>query len=649
MTMETPRVGDAKGQLRFVVLTDTHINASDTETASPWAVNRLANARARAAVAAINEIGPDFAVHLGDVIHPLPGHTGYDAASERARSILSDLNCPLTVIPGNHDVGDKPLDWSPAEIVSDYFVDAFRKDHGADWTCFERDGCVFVGIDAQLINSGLTLEAEQWNWIEKTLQGATDKRIFFFLHYPPYICAPDEHEHYDNIGEPGRDRLLDLLTRHGVEACFSGHVHNFFYNLLGDMRSYTLPAVSAVRHDYAGLFPVPPADDFFGRDDSAKLGFLVVDVDAQGHRIRFLRSHGQSLGPGAESAPDHAAPHLTPYRMPFGSSRSNGTRLGATLRGSWAHVTEIAASGAVDEFRRKPARDDYFLTALWESGVNRVRMPIDDLTDAARRDRVRLLALDGFAVQVFSFGLPGPAEMAHLTAARDSIETLEIILPLTQMQEAVPAIEALGRDLGCKTAVSPLVQSGSDPGEGAFIHFIAHGFAPDATLPDWLAHSSIDAVGFRAGHRADPLIAAQHGAKAAKMVGKMAQIHVVTGDPNPARMDRDPSRTANRAVMATIAAHTVPDVSHLWLDTLSDVDRAYFPRLGLFDKRSNPGPAGVLVDRLAQALSGAADWSVQERIADPDGARIVLGSGKTQLTIRFSDRGELPTFARTSL
>lgn len=188
--------GKAEASFRFVVLTDTHINASETETSSPWSINRHSNARARAAVTAINKLAPDFAVHLGDVIQPLPGHAGYDEASRRAGDILDQLKCPLTIIPGNHDVGDKPLTWNPAKPVSDFFVNAFRRDYGHDRVCFEHAGCVFVGIDAQLLNSGLDFEIEQWDWIERTLQTANGKRIFFFVHYPPFICAPDEHEHY---------------------------------------------------------------------------------------------------------------------------------------------------------------------------------------------------------------------------------------------------------------------------------------------------------------------------------------------------------------------------------------------------------------------------------------------------------------------
>lgn len=640
-----PKV-EAGSSFRFVVLTDTHINASETTTSSPWAINRHANARARAAVTAINRIAPDFAIHLGDVIQPLPGHSGYDEASRCANEILDKLQCPLMIIPGNHDVGDKPLRWNPAKPVSEFFVKAFRRDYGHDRLSFEHAGCMFIGIDVQLINSGIQFEAEQWLWIEETLVQAQGKRVFFFVHYPPFICAPDEHEHYDNLGEPGRSRLLALFEKHQIEACFSGHVHNFFYNRIGHTRSYTLPALSFVRHDYSGLFPTPPADESFGRNDGAKLGFLTVDVGAEGHSIRFLRSYGRGEKAGEDPAPDllladddhriDSARH-TPFREPFGSSRPVPSGFGATLRASWAHVTEIGASGAVDEFRRKPARDDYLIAALWESGVTRLRIPLDDIADHMRRNRVELLASDGYVFQVYCFGLPDAQARAALTASRRAISALEIILPLDDMEMAVHDIESLGSELDCETIISPLVQSGSESGKGIFVHFIAHGFAPDEDIPHQVLNSDINGLSFRIGHDQDPLDHAQRCSQKAQVVGKSAHIQIAAGNSNPAIMDHSAIKTRNRALLAYIASQCCAENTSIWLDTISDVDRGYFPRLGLIDGRSNPGMAAVAVDTLAEKLSGHTGWTVADRKKLPNGENIVLTSGAHRVHLTLTD------------
>jgi len=642
------RKDDARsGCFRFVVLTDTHINASETQTASPWPINRQANARARAAIAAINALAPDFAVHLGDVVQPLPGHPGYEEASENASKILGALECPLRFIPGNHDVGDKPLIWNPANPVSAHFVEKYREDYGRDWFRFEHGGCLFVGVDAQLMNAGLSLETEQWNWIEQTLQQARGKRIFFFLHYPPFIYAPDEHEHYDNLGEPARSRLLALFERFGVEACFSGHVHNFFYNLYAGTRSYTLPALSFVRHDYAGLFSVPPGDASFGRDDGAKLGFFVVDIGPAHHSVKFLRSHGLTKKEGVGQNPvppsgispsneEHCqfAP-AEPFYEPFGSSRPETTGFGATLRADWAHEVEIAPSGAVDEFRRKPARDDYFIAALWESGVRQLRLPIDDIVDPARRDRIRLLASDGFLINIYGFGLPDQHTMAALRNLSGAITAIETILPLPDMIASVNNIEKLGKDLDCDTVASPLVQSGTNPGEKAFIHFIGHGFSPDARIPARLLQSGISGFGFRLGHGMDPLDHATPCAAQTGAVGKTAHVHVATGGSNPAQMDRSQQAAANRALRAFISSQCGDHRPTIWLDTLTEVDRGYFPRLGLVDRRSNPCIAANVIDRLASQLSKNVRWMIKNRQKGPTGETVILAATGMEIAVHL--------------
>ena len=243
----------------FAVVADTHVNPDDDRSSSPWRTNALANARARAVVAQLNALEPDFVVHLGDMVHPLPSQPSYAAAARRFHALLADLQAPLYLVPGNHDVGDKPTPWTPAAPVNAHFLNLYRAQFGSDHYAFDHRNCRFIVMNGPILNSGLADEHAQWSWLEQQL--ATDRRIFLFNHYPPFLHEADEDEHYDNIAEPARSRLLDLLRRHRVEALFGGHVHNFFYNRVGATDCYVLPAVSAVRHDYMELFPAPPVEN----------------------------------------------------------------------------------------------------------------------------------------------------------------------------------------------------------------------------------------------------------------------------------------------------------------------------------------------------------------------------------------------------
>jgi predicted phosphodiesterase len=91
----------------FAVVADTHMNQSEDYSSSPYSCNKLANARTRYVIAELNELAPDFVVHLGDIVHPVPELPTYDEAAEHFKTLTKDLRAPLHVVPGNHDVGDK--------------------------------------------------------------------------------------------------------------------------------------------------------------------------------------------------------------------------------------------------------------------------------------------------------------------------------------------------------------------------------------------------------------------------------------------------------------------------------------------------------------------------------------------------------------
>jgi len=364
----------------FVVYTDSHVNQSEHESMSPHEVNKLANGRHRHVLNEINCIGPDFVIHLGDLVHPVPVMEIYAVAAERFHEQVSKLDCPLHLIPGNHDVGDKPIKWGPAEVVSEKSLALWEKHFGPHFHSFDHGVCKFVLLNAQIINSGLAAESEQKEWLEKELSEGKNKRIFVCIHYPPFVLSPDELEYYDNIAEPGRAWLLDLFERHKVEAMFSGHVHNFWYHRHGPTQLYVLPSITFVRHDYSEMYRIPAGTEA-GRNDAAKLGYYIIDVHECGHVCHPIRTHGQTL------APDAPTPDAPRTLQPVHPLQNAHTALGVDLRQPWAEIVAIHPSGGLDEFARKIVRNDYPLFALWEMSMRRLRVPLQDLTDPQVRLR----------------------------------------------------------------------------------------------------------------------------------------------------------------------------------------------------------------------------------------------------------------------
>ena len=592
--IRSPALGEF--QFRFAVLADTHINPTDGESPSPWLTNRHANARSRAVVSEINRYKPAFTIHLGDIVHPVPSQPTYPEAARQARNVLDLLDAPLHCVPGNHDMGDKFVEWAPAAVVNEPFLDVYESHFGKDFYVFEHQGCRFLVLNSQVFNSGLAREDEQWRWLESELAAGEASRTFLFSHYPPYVADPGEFEHYDNMGEPARGRLLALVEQHGVTAVFAGHVHNYFFDRLGDCDMYVLPAVSAVRHDYSELFATPPTDADHGRDDNAKLGFFVVDVYERDHVAHFVRSYGATPENGRS------------FRLASAHSRLRlPCPVGIDMRHSWGRSVEIAYQGVVDEFYRKRARNDYTLAALWEMGVRALRVPIGDLLDDEVRQRMTMLAALGHEFTVFVYGIPDAEATEILDRYRHLVHDLEVIMPAAGLDVGLAGLEALRKRTGVRVLVSKLRSSTDAKAEGArYTHFISHGFGEGDH--DFLARlvarasGTVDGAVFRAEAGSSVTTRIAEAAAWATRVGRRALVHVTLADENPAHRAEDDLGTANRVAETLVSAHVHAGNCAVVLDTFADMDRGYFPRNGLVDRLYNPRLASDVVASFQRLL-----------------------------------------------
>ena len=573
------------------LIADTHINPVDGESGSPWHSNALANARARWAVAALNADRPEIVLHLGDMVHPLPAQASYADAAGRFREIFSNLNAPLYCLPGNHDIGDKPGDWMPAHPVT---ADAFaicETTFGPLWQVVDHGPCRFILHCNPILGSGLPEDEAQWTWLETQLKNAGDRRVFFLTHYPLFLTQADEPEHYDNLARPVRDRLCNLLVAHGVEATFAAHVHTIFHTPLSDdpgaPMQHVLPCISALRLDYSYLFRTPPLPgQEHGRNDAQKLGYYLLDVMPERYRIRLRRTGGCAL-------PRQQA-DFDPGRLQSYDEDLADRALGVDLRHGWAQPVAIPYSGVVDEFRRKYVRNDYFVTALQEAGVRDLRLPIDDLRDAATRARMRDLARMGHRFQVFTIDGPN-AETAHLLRDMPGLSGLEIIARpdrmrglLADWRSAVPA--------GGPGLLASRMWSSADVATEAvsFSHGIGHGFLPADTELLTAIKDLTDGVVIRVAPDVDP----EHALTTvlARLPGRVV-LYVVMASSNPAQPADDDVTQCGRILSAVRAAQDHPASVSVMLDTFDDHDRGYYPRHGIYDAQFNPRPAAVCLSR----------------------------------------------------
>jgi hypothetical protein len=491
------------------------------------------------------------------------------------------------VVPGNHDVGDKPDGVAGVPSADPDKHAVFAAHWGPAFHAFDHKGVRFVWLDAPVLNSGTTFEAEQRAWLEADLAAAHDRgqRIFLAMHYPPFLCEPDELEHYDNVAEPARSWVLGLLERYSVEALFCGHVHHFFWNRTGQTDHYLLPATSFMRPEYAELVPVAPTDDEFGRNDVLKLGFALVHVADEGHRYEPVRTHVRQ---GQPPEPDVAlsAGRDGPPRNP----------LGISLRQNLG-VTHDIPLGNLDAFRRKAARNDLFIQAMWELGIERVRVPARDLVEPRARARLLALAARGTQLHVFSTESETTELQALLLQEAGSIATWEIVSQQGLLPPSVQAGEALARGIDlCLSVVG-----GKPAGETAyFSHFPRQGFTADDPRLASIAQAPVQWVMGRIGtdasvtEQVDQLLSATQG------VGLTALVEFPRVDEGVAATDD--AQVTERVLEAFEVAQRYPQVQ-LFLDTFVDHDRGYYPRHGLLDRGGHPRDAFYALKRAVYRAS----------------------------------------------
>ena len=573
----------------FAIISDTHVRPRDGDQSSPFPVNLKANARARFAVREIARRSPAFTIHLGDMVHPMPSLPTFATAAEEAKRILAPLGPGLKFVPGNHDVGDKPLKGLPAEYASVESLALFEAHFGPSWHAFAHDTCCFVVINSSLVNRGIAAEQEQRNWLEHELAGAANKRIFLFVHYPPFITVADEPSHYDNIDEPGRGWLLDLVRRYAIEAVFSGHVHHFFYNRHYTSQLYVLPPTSFIRQDYSELFPIEPASEY-GRDDIGKYGITFVDVFERGHAVRVVPTEGAEL---EES-------RLGDVSVPIPATRSTArpNRLVAHLRHAWATPIALPYNGPMEEFSRKRARNDALLMRLWQLGIRRLRTPLADILDPDIRPRIHDFHAAGIRFTFFSLDIPGAKAIGALMDSSAVTEALQIVTAKTDLSDIADGLASLPSLGDVEIVVGKLHSSADEPRHGSqFAHSVSFGFKWPERDQALAALKSCDAAGRATGLAFQINLGEDLQARLSEMdaFGAATDLQIWANvrltHANPAVANFDDELILERVRVAVEAAATLKRTT-LEIDTLIDIDRGYGPRHGLLDRRCNLRPAG---------------------------------------------------------
>ena len=593
----------------FVVVADTHVNESDNVSSSPFETNHLANERARFVFQDIAAMDPPpaFVVHLGDIVHPMPALPTFMQAVEQFKAISAPLTAPLHVLPGNHDVGDKKIDWMPADQVCDAHLQAYRNAFGKDYYSFDTKNIRCCLINSLLINSGLSAEQEQKTWLEEQIATAAGKRVFLFMHYPPFVYSEAERGSYDNLDEPGRSWLLGLMKNKNVEASFAGHVHNFWYEQLDHADFYMLPSTAFLRHDYSEFYRVKPTVEF-GRGDVAKFGYFIVDVFEKGHIAYPVRTMG-----GRSALENHVLRDKT-QRLTHPST-STFTHVGVELRHTWTEVAQIPATGGVQEFGRKLARNDYPLLALWEMGARLSKVTDQDVLDPSTHRRMHLLSKMGHRFMLTSLGAP-KRDLQTPALQQAGVSSIEINVTLAGFEKHRERIKAFKKDSALEVFLCKLHMYDESHYDGQqFSHFVKSGFTLEdlqyqsELIQQAAKRNEIDGITVRVEADQDLLEVAPVLMHFAEHNKCQVLASLKLNGPSIAESNDDELGLLHKICCALLFSKSSTRVQYIF-DTFMDVDRGYYPRQAFIDRQFNPRLAASVFGQLNSILSGYKQISI---------------------------------------
>jgi 3',5'-cyclic AMP phosphodiesterase CpdA len=261
--------------VRIVQLSDTHISH----------LGGIPTENMSLLISYINhEMRPDLVVHTGDVVIADP-----DSAPDRdaARRLLAQIDAPLLMLPGNHDVGesaDNP--WMGLPVTSERiagFSTAWGDDrffHQAEAT--DRSGnWVFIGLNSERLGSGLPQEDEQWDWLADAAERTRGQSVMLFLHKP--LWFPGGSESGLTVPAADRQRLLALFADARLRVVASGHLHRYRHAFEGDILTVWAPSMTFATsaNPKRGLEPSSPGIVEYLIDGD--------DVQAELHLVPGLR------------------------------------------------------------------------------------------------------------------------------------------------------------------------------------------------------------------------------------------------------------------------------------------------------------------------------------------------------------------------
>ena len=170
----------------------------------------------RRAVYEINQLNPDFAIHIGDMVEGYTRKTHlWMQECEEFKSAMKQLRMPWYPAVGNHDVisGSRDADDRTYEEL-------YQKHFGPLYYSFDYKNSHFICLYTdEALQSRVTFSDAQLQWLENDLKSTDKTNIFIYMHKPVW------DEYYKQSG--WLDKIHPMLKEYPVRAVIAGHYHNY--------------------------------------------------------------------------------------------------------------------------------------------------------------------------------------------------------------------------------------------------------------------------------------------------------------------------------------------------------------------------------------------------------------------------------------
>lgn len=155
----------------------------------------------------------------------------WNAFDEKNLTPLSDAGIPVMFTVGNHDASKGPMFKRDQRYAKEFWekqkgklgIRLKNEEHFPFYYSAEFENLNVISWDA----SGAQFSEQEWQWIDEELTKSSKLKPTIVLgHLPIYPVAQGRNKRGEYLAHG--DSVLRLLTKHNVDAYFSGHHHAFY-------------------------------------------------------------------------------------------------------------------------------------------------------------------------------------------------------------------------------------------------------------------------------------------------------------------------------------------------------------------------------------------------------------------------------------